>query len=98
VTTTLATVASLAGVTSKRESVLRVGLHGALGALPGAAVILDFKDESGWRQLGQLTTDRAGEIAYRFRAQGWHPNAFRVTFVGVANLAGDSVVVPVTYG
>jgi hypothetical protein len=61
------------------------------------SVIVDFKDGGTWRQLGPFTTDRDGEITYRFRPRGWHPTAFRVTFLGTANLVGDSLVVDVGY-
>lgn len=97
VATSLAAVASLAGVTKKKASVLRVRLRGPGGALPGVTVVLDYRDKDGWWQLGELTTDLQGEIAYRFRAKGWRPTAFRVTFVGAANLQGASVLVPVRY-
>jgi hypothetical protein len=97
VSTALALVAPLSRVSKKRQSVLRVSLAGSLGALPDAGVVLDVQVKGGWYELGTLRTDGAGEIAYRFRPKGWRPTAFRLTFAGVANLSGASLVVPVEY-
>jgi len=97
VPTVLSSLTPLTGVSSKRESALRVRLKGSLGVLPGVRVMVDFQDGNSWRQLSELVTDRAGEITYLFRPKGWHPTAFRVTFLGAANLVGNSLVVDVAY-
>ena len=97
IATTLAAIAPLAGVTTKKESVLRARLAGPLGAVPDASVVLDVKVKGTWWELATFTTNAAGEVTYRFRAKGWRPTAFRLTFVGAANLAGSSLVVPVAY-
>lgn len=97
VATSLAAIAPLTGVTSKEESLLRARLSGPLGALPSATVILDYQDADGWWQVAELRTNRAGEATYRFRPKGWRPTAFRLTFAGSANVAGASLVVPISY-
>ena len=97
VATSLVALAPLAGVKASAESVLHVRLGAAAGGLVGATVILDYQDKNGWWSLGELRTDRSGDVSYRFRPQGWRPTAFRVTFAGQSNLAGATVVVPVAY-
>jgi hypothetical protein len=98
VPTQLAPIAPLSGISGSRWNLLHVRLSGPAGPLAGAAVVVDYKDSSGWYQLATVATSTHGEIAYRFRPSGWKPTAFRVTFAGAANLAGASVVVPVVYG
>jgi hypothetical protein len=84
-------------VKASTESVLRVRLGAAAGGLASATVILDYQDKNGWWSLGELRTDRSGDVSYRFRPQGWRPTAFRVTFTGQSNLAGTTILVPVVY-
>jgi hypothetical protein len=84
------------GAAGSEWNTLRVRLSGPAGPLAGATVVVDYEDASGSWGLATLTTARNGEIAYRFRPSGWKPTAVRVTFVGAANLAGTSLVVPVT--
>jgi hypothetical protein len=97
VPTELAAVGSLGGVSGSKWNTLRVRLSGPAGPLAGATVVVDYEDAGGWYELATVTTARSGEIAYRFRPSGWKPTAFRVTFVGAANLAGAPLVVPVAY-
>jgi hypothetical protein len=79
------------------SATLGVRLSGPAGPLAVATVVVDYENASGWYGLATVTTARNGQIAYRFRPSGWKPRASRVTFVGAANLAGASLVVPVTY-
>lgn len=97
VSTSLTAVEPLVRASKKRQSVLRVRLAGPLGAVPDAAVVLDVQVKGQWYELATLRTDGAGDVSYRFRPTGWRPTAFRLTFVGVANLSGASLVVPVGY-
>jgi hypothetical protein len=97
IATTLTAAVPLAGVTAKKEAALRVRLAGPLGAVPDASVVLDVQVKGTWWELATLLTNAAGEVTYRFRAKGWKPTAFRLTFAGAANLAGSSLVVPVAY-
>jgi hypothetical protein len=97
VATSLSSLAALDGASPAAWQTLRIRLSGPGGALPGATVVLDYKDNKGWWQLAELSTDKDGEISYRFRPKGWTPTAFRVTFTGVANLAGATLTVPVGY-
>ena len=97
IATTLTATGALAGVTAKREARLRARLVGPLGAVPDAGVVLDVQVKGTWWELATLRTDAGGEVSYRFRAKGWKPTAFRLTFAGTANLAGSSLVVPVAY-
>ena len=97
IATTLTATVPLAGVTAKREAKLRARLAGPLGAVPDAVVVLDVQVKGTWWELAALRTGAGGEVSYRFRAKGWKPTAFRLTFAGTANIAGSSLIVPVAY-